>query len=195
MAAAAERLASRRREAAAALAALRAAEKLAVEARQRTALIEQEARRLESVVGGGQQQLRAAELGHTDEALAAEVAAARMACLALEGEAELRARELRLADGETVKAKLVMAEREIAQLEAERARRERTVIELESELRAVGEDGLGERRDEHEGRLALAAASSAGCAGRRWPGKCCTRRWIGPGWRIGRRCWHRSWLA
>jgi DNA repair exonuclease SbcCD ATPase subunit len=158
MAAATEQLTIRRREAEAMLVALRHAETQSVEARQRLALVDQESRRLEGVVAAARLQLAAAEAERSDDALIDAVAAARDACLALEGEADRLARELRLADSETVKARLTMAEREIGQLEAERAQRERTIVELESELRAVGEDGLGERLGEQEGRLSLVAA-------------------------------------
>lgn len=158
VAAAAESLATLRLAAEATFASLRVAESQAVEARQRAALVDQEARRLDGVVAAGRLQLKAAEAERDDEALIGAVEAVRGTCLALEGEAERLAKELRLADGETVTARLTMAEREIAQLEAERAQRERMIVELESELRAVGEDGLGERLDEEEGRLALAGA-------------------------------------
>ena len=156
--AAAERLATLRRAAEATFAAVRAAEAQAVEARQRAALVDQETNRLEGVVAASRLQLAAAEAERGDDALIGAVDAARATCLALEGEAELLAHDMRLADGETVTARLTMAEREIAQLEAERVQRERTIVELESELRAVGEDGLSERLGEQEGRLALAGA-------------------------------------
>lgn len=159
LAAAVERLAARRHAAEAARLTLRQAEIRAIEARERVAMADQEARRLEAVVIAARTQLELEEAGRSDSVLAESVDAARAGCLQLEGEVERLGRELRLADGETVRARLTMAEREIEQLEAERARRLRLIVELESELRAVGEDGLGERLDEQEGRLTRAIAS------------------------------------
>lgn len=157
VAAAVERLDERRRVAEAARVTLRHTEAQAVEARERAALADQESQRLEAVVTAACQQLERDEIERSDSVLAASVDAARGHCLRLEGEVERLGRELRLADGETLTARSRMAEREIDQLQTERSERLRQIVELESELRAVGEDGLGERLDEQTGRLGQAS--------------------------------------
>ena len=151
-----ERVAMLRHAAEAAQTTLRQAETRAVAARERVALADQEGRRLEAVVTTARTQLEHDEAQRSDTALAASVDAARDACLQLEGEVERLGRELQLADSETITARLTMVEREIDQLEAERIRRQRLIVELESELRAVGEDGLGERLNEQSDCLAQA---------------------------------------
>lgn len=158
LAAARERLTALRAAAGHALTVLRQREIQAAQAREHAVLAEREVQRLQAAIAAARSELADAGAAHSDAALREAVETARNALLALEGEAARLERELKLADGEAVRMRLDMAEREIDQLTGERTRREHQIVELESELRAVGEDGLGERLAEHESCLAQATA-------------------------------------
>ena len=141
-----------------AAASLRTAESRFHEGKAAVTLAEQRGLDAEEAVRSASTQLERAAAERPEAALVAAAAAAREECSTLADELAHLDAELERADPETVAARLEMAVRELGQLEAEAARRERAIIELESELRAGGEEGPGERlrQKEEEQREALA---------------------------------------
>ncbi len=140
---------------------LQASERRTVELRQAMALAEQEAGLVGDRLAAERRQLAESEAQHADAVLAETAAAARADCLALAGEVARLENELRLADRATVQDRLEIAGREVAQLDAEAQRRERAIVELGSELRALGDDGLAERLGEKEAQLRTAEGELA----------------------------------
>lgn len=132
---------------------LQASERRMVEVRQALALAEQEAGLISGRLEAEREQLVASEALRGDDALGAAAAETRAAGLALAGEVARLETELRLADREAMRDRLDIAVRELAQLDAEVLRRERAIVELASELRALGDDGLAERLGEQEAQL------------------------------------------
>jgi hypothetical protein len=138
--------------------ALRVAETQLHERKAATTLAEQRASDAERAVLAARAELERAAAERPEAELAAAADAARQACSALADELAGLDTELERADPETVTARLEVATREVQQLEAEAGRRERAILELESELRAGGDEGPGERLRQKEEELREAAA-------------------------------------
>lgn len=146
-------LARARAAASRAVAELRAAEARYHEHKAAASLAEQRAADATRAARSAHEALARAEAERPDAELAAAAAAAREACAGLADELAALDAELERADPETVGARLQVATREVEQLEAEAARRERAILELEAELRAGGEEGPGERLRQKEEEL------------------------------------------
>jgi DNA repair exonuclease SbcCD ATPase subunit len=146
-------LARARASAARAAASLRAAEAQFHERKAAATLAEQRGRDAEQTVSSARAELERALVLQSDADLEAAAAAAREERSTLADDLMHLDTELERADPETVAARLQVAAREVDQLEADAARRERTIIELESELRASGDEGPGERLRQKEEEL------------------------------------------
>ena len=142
-------------------AALRAAETQMHERKAAAALAQQRRTDAERLVRTLRAELEHAAAERPDADLASAAAATRAACDALADDLARCDAELERADPETVAARLEVATREVQQLAADAMRRDRAILELESELRAGGEEGPGERLRHKEEELREAAAALA----------------------------------
>lgn len=147
-----------RASAARAAAELRVAEAQFHERKAAATLAEQRGRDAEQAVSAASAELERAVVLQSDTDLEAAAAMAREERSTLADDLMHFDAELERADPETVAARLQVAAREVEQLEADAARRERTIIELESELRAGGDEGPGERLRQKEEELDEARA-------------------------------------
>jgi DNA repair exonuclease SbcCD ATPase subunit len=138
--------------------ALREAETQLHERKAAVALAEQRATDAARQVHDARAGLERAAAERPEPELAAAAEAARQGCSTLADELAELDTELERADPETVTARLENATREVQQLEADTARRERAILELESELRAGGDEGPGERLRQKEEELREAGA-------------------------------------
>lgn len=156
LARATDAVAAARRAAERAGGALREAERQFHERKAAATLATQRAADAVLAVAAATAEIEQAATAQPDEELAATAAEARQAHDLLADELAALDAALERADPETVAARLEVATREVAQLEADSARRERAILELESELRAGGDEGPGERLRNKEGEWRLA---------------------------------------
>lgn len=141
--------------------ALRVAETQFHERKAAATLAEQRAADAAAAVKTTEADLKRAAASLPDDVLAVAAGEARHGYDVLADELAGLDAALERADPETWTERLANASREIEQLDAEAKRRDHAIIQLESELRAGGEEGPGERLRHKEEELREAAATLA----------------------------------